>query len=282
MGPNYMQDSEAEVKGISGAGMVEELENKYGFSPFLARRIVEVANEHGIKAEALSYGVVIVRYSPRTRLYTLEPPRTAAPKTAPENLPKRLSPVPKRRYTRGPRSTGTTSPRPSEGSMPRKSAAAAAAEVEEPEYADLSKAADKPITVTAQAFTEWIEEQTGYEADERSVSLAMSLRRSFQHDKTTRERIEDLREEREAAKPKAEPAPAPAKATRGRKAKAAPETEDEDEAEGEPEEALAAPAKRTRAPRGKAAATSSSSATSRPARGRGRAATKPAGAAAPF
>lgn len=86
---------------------------------------------------------------------------------------------------------------------PRKTAAVE--EPEETEELDLTVYADKEITPTAQAFTEWIQDETGYEPDERSVYLAMSLRRKFQHDAATRTRIAELREERKPVKAAAEP-----------------------------------------------------------------------------
>lgn len=92
---------------------------------------------------------------------------------------------------------------------PRKSAAAVE-EPEETEELDLTVYKDKEITPTAQAFTEWIEDETGYAPDERSVYLAMSLRRKFQHDAATRTRIAEIREERKPAKAEPEEEKAPA------------------------------------------------------------------------
>jgi len=99
---------------------------------------------------------------------------------------------------------------------PRARAQKAAPEPEEVEddVLDLTVYADKVHTPTAQAYAEWIEEQTGYAPDEKSVYLAMSLRRKFQHDADTRTRIAEIRDERKPAP--AEPAePAAPKTRRG-------------------------------------------------------------------
>lgn len=161
--------------------------------------------------------------------------------------------------------------------MPRR-AAAQTQEVEEVEESevDLTKYADKEITPVAQAFTEWITDNTGYEADERTVALAMALRRKFQHDDASRERIAEIREERgveSAAEEKAAPA------RRGRKPAAAPAEEAE---EGEETPAATPKATRARASRGTAKGTTSSSSTSKPASRRGRGAAAASGAEAPF
>jgi hypothetical protein len=158
--------------------------------------------------------------------------------------------------------------------MPRRATAAPAEpeETEETEELDLTAYATKPVTVVAEAYTEWIEQETGYKADERTVYLAMSLRRKFQHDPDSRERIAELREERNAAKPAKEKAtpepeegeePAQAKPARSRSKAAAPKP--------------TPPATRRGAARPTAAAGTASRATT----GRTRSKTA-AGAAAPF
>lgn len=154
--------------------------------------------------------------------------------------------------------------------MPRRPAAKPAeAEVEETEEIDLTTYVDKEVTPVAQAYTEWLSDRTGYNADERTVALAMALRRKFQHDEESRERIAEIREEREAARPKR-----------------APKEEESDE-----EETPAAGAKATRARASRGSKVTSSSTTSKPAaargaasrRGRGKAAaTASEGAEAPF
>lgn len=276
------------MEKLTGADVIRELESKYGFEPHEAKRIVEIAREFSLKTELSNDGLLTVRYLRRYNRYTLEPPSRNSSRPSysieirKEKAPVLVSPRRQKRYAESRRLH--PNPKPTqEGSMPRKRAAAPVQEVEVEETSDLSAAVDKPITVTAQAFVEWIEDNTGYEADARSVQLAMSLRRKFQHDEASRERVAELREERAATKP--EPETAPAKATRrGKAAVAAVPDEPEDETEAEVEEAPA-PKPRSRAARGAAKATASTSSTSRPTRGAGRgtrSASKPASAAAPF
>jgi hypothetical protein len=151
--------------------------------------------------------------------------------------------------------------------MARASRAAATAEpeIEETESTfDPAVYADKPVTPAAQAFAEWLYDQTGHggepgteehEAHARSVYMAMGLRRKFQADEDTRTRIAEIREERAEALKEAKAA----------KAAASVPAEGEEGEEGE------APAKPKRTRASKASTPASTGAATKPA------AAKPAG-----
>lgn len=51
--------------------------------------------------------------------------------------------------------------------------------------------AEKNIPTVISGFAEWLQEQTGYEIDERSVYLASSLRSNFQKSPSNQKRISD-------------------------------------------------------------------------------------------
>lgn len=147
---------------------------------------------------------------------------------------------------------------------------------------DYTVYADKPITPTMQAFHEWLEDVTGIELDERSVSLGGSLRMDFQRsdfwaedDRNRRNKVaepepdEDEEEEaqprRRSGKSTKASAPAPAKPSRRRRAEPEPEPpedeedEEDEDIEDEPEEETEPepePAPRSRRTSGRAVKTS--------------------------
>jgi hypothetical protein len=186
----------------------------YGVRKDHAVRAVEIACELGEKALPVDNGVIYINA------------RTAGVEITDSFTARRISRASKVRYPGSQHKNTATK----EGAMPRRAAAAQAEpETEETEELDLTVYATKPVTVVAEAYTEWIEQETGYKADERTVYLAMSLRRKFQHDQGSRDRIAELREERNAAKPAkdaAEPEEgeedAPPKPARSRAKPAAP------------------------------------------------------------
>ena len=129
--------------------------------------------------------------------------------------------------------------------MAGKSATRAAKQAEpEEEGRDLTAYAEKPINPKAEAYSEWLEEATGYEVDPRSVMLAVNLHMLFQGSEEWRS---DPRNPRSPAGRKARAAANGAEEEppkrRGRAAKATEEDEDEE-----------APAARRATRRGTAAA----------------------------
>jgi hypothetical protein len=188
------------------------------------------------------------------REWAKQPKVPAATEGTHKNIPaRRVAPVRQRRYDRRLTNDSTTK----EGAMPPRKAAVAEPEEAEGTETDLTVYAEKQVTPVAQALTEWLIDETGYEVDERSVYLTMALRRRSRLDPGIQDRVEEIREERKAAAEAAKP-PKPVKA-----------------AAEESEEAPAAKPRRARA-----TATTSTSSTAKPA-GRTRAAAgatpKPAG-----
>jgi len=81
---------------------------------------------------------------------------------------------------------------------------------------DYSVYKDKPVTATMAHATEWLSEKTGYQLDERSVAIAVTLYHDFQASPENRQAKADRKAAREAGSDGSEEVATP-RQTRGRK-----------------------------------------------------------------
>lgn len=231
-----------------------ELTKEYGLPRAHAIRVLEIAQEHGLKVAHTGdmRSTVTVRYRGDSQTFTIAPGMPRLPKSS-KKVPGKTS---ARRSRTGytsmahddrslagwnsviERSRASTYQEGQVSQMAKRAAAVAEPEPEETEK-DYTVYADKPATPLMRDFAEWIKDEVGLEfsskaaeaAFDNGVRLGGTLRMEFQRSDFCKTR----REERKAAsaasngaaEPEEEEAPAPRRRTRAAAAKETVEAEPE-------------------------------------------------------
>lgn len=196
-------------KVLRGEEALKKLTNDWGIPEDQARRVLEIAVEHGINVtnsgDMLS--VVTVRKLGKDPYTFSLTPGVPSQEDGRKKIPPRGTRATIPGYTSGSANVG--SPATVAGGRAgqpanrrdRTMAKAAAAEVEE-EATDLTAYLEKDITPTVNDYIDFLVQELGEgaEIDERSVYYAITLYKYFQGSDFSRERKDARRKEREAAR----------------------------------------------------------------------------------
>lgn len=196
-------------KVLRGEEALKKLINEWGIPEDQARRVLEIAVEHGINVtnsgDMLS--VVTVRKLGRDPYTFSLTPGVPSQEDSGKKIPPRGTRATIPGYTSGSANVGSLATgaggragQPA-NRRDRTMAKAAAAEVEE-EATDLTAYLEKDITPTVNDYIDFLVQELGEgaEIDERSVYYAITLYKYFQGSDFSRERKEARRAEREAAR----------------------------------------------------------------------------------
>lgn len=228
----------------------------FGLSKAHAIRVLEIAQEHGLKVAHTGdmRGTVTVRYRRDSRTFTIAPGMPRLPKSSKKVLGKTSARHSRTGYTSMvhddrslagwgriiERSRASTYQERQVSHMAKRTAAVAEPEPEETEK-DYTVYADKPPTPLMVDFAEWIKEEVGLEfsskaaeaAFDNGVRLGGTLRMEFQRSEFCKTRREERKAQKASSNGAAEdeeeeaPAPAPRRRTRAAAAKEAAEAEPE-------------------------------------------------------
>jgi hypothetical protein len=215
---------------------VKQLMADYDFTEERAKRVLDIANQFGRKAEPCPGGFVHVvydgwseewPYTERFRIY--DHTGKGERETSPKNRPEKVAPGRAVDYT----PLITTILNRKRNAMPPKGrrAAAAPVEPEEQEEAEQEGQFDRHLTkdlsATMQDYAEWFDNEVtdiaalGKTDPDRLLALGSTLYPHFQKSDLNQTRREARRSERAAEEPEEEEAPPAKSAARGRAAKGA-------------------------------------------------------------
>lgn len=258
-------------KVLRGEEALKKLINDWGIPEAQAKRVLEIAVEHGINVTTSGdmRSVVTVRKLGKDPYTFSLTPGVPSQEDSRKKIPPRGTRATIPGYTSGSANVGSLATRA--GGRAGQSAnrrdttmAPKAAEVVEEEAADLTAYLEKEITPTVNDYIDFLTEELGEDAqlDPRSVYYAITLYKFFQGSEFSRERKEARRAEKEAARA--------ARATKNGAEDGEAEGEDEKPApkRGRPAKPAAAAAGTTAPKRGRPAKPAAG--TTAPRRGRGR------------